>query len=379
MKVAINTRLLIAGAPLEGVARYTWEVARRLVALHPDWQFYFFFDRSYDSQFVPGPNVTPVVLHPPARHPLLFVIWFECAVVRALHRYRIDVFYSPDIFTSLRAPCKTLLTVHDLAFAHYPGHVSTVMRLYFEHFMPRMLRRTDRILAVSRFTLRDIEAQYPDIDTPMAVAYNDCRPAFRPQTTAVIEATREQYASGQAYWLYVGSLHPRKNVARLIQAYDRYRSRPNALPYPLLLVGRMAWKTDDVQRAYEQATHKSDIVLTGVISDQELPRIVGAAYAMVYVSLFEGFGLPVLEAMRSGIPVITTAGSSMAEVAQGSAILTDATDVEAIADSMSLLADDLELYQRCAVDGRAAATRFSWSSTTKIVSEHIAALYGEVL
>ena len=123
MKIAVNTRFLIKGR-LEGMGLFTYEVVRRLVEQHSEHTFIFFFDRTYDPSFVFGKNVEPVVLFPPARHPFLFVWWFEWSVVRALEELKPDVFLSPDNFLSLRAKLKTVLVTHDIAHAHFPEQVS---------------------------------------------------------------------------------------------------------------------------------------------------------------------------------------------------------------------------------------------------------------
>nr|HQU58994.1 glycosyltransferase [Saprospiraceae bacterium] len=140
MKIAINTRFLLAGK-LEGIGRYTYEVSRRLVQQQPGDEFIFFFDRPYDPEFCFGPNVQPVVLPPPARHPLLWYVWFEWSIAWALKHYRPDVFFSPDSYLSLRSATPTVLTVHDLAFEHFPEQVPALVKRYYRHFMPRYCHR----------------------------------------------------------------------------------------------------------------------------------------------------------------------------------------------------------------------------------------------
>jgi hypothetical protein len=140
MVIAVNTRFLIKNK-LEGFGWYTFEVLKRLTQSHPEHQFVFFFDRAYDTDFIFAPNVTPVVLSPPARHPILFFIWFEWSVRRALRKYKADVFLSTDNFLCLGTDVKTVLVVHDLAFLHFPDYVPLRNRLYYQYFMPRFMKR----------------------------------------------------------------------------------------------------------------------------------------------------------------------------------------------------------------------------------------------
>jgi glycosyltransferase involved in cell wall biosynthesis len=136
MRIAINTRFLLTGK-LEGIGWFTYEICKRLVQQHPEHEFVFFFDRPFDPEFIFGKNVTPVVLFPPARHPFLFFAWFEVAVTRALNRHKIDVFFSPDGFMSLTTKVPTLLTIHDLAYAHFPEQIRFMDRKYYQYFMPQ--------------------------------------------------------------------------------------------------------------------------------------------------------------------------------------------------------------------------------------------------
>ena len=190
MRIAVNTRLLIKGK-LEGMGWFTHEVVKRLVQEHPEDEFIFFFDRPYSPEFIYGDNVTAVVLFPPARHPVLFYLWFEWAVASALKKYRADVFLSPDNFLCLRTNVKTTLVTHDLAHLHFPGQLPFSQRSYYRHFVPKFNRRADRIVTVSEYTKADIVRQYGIAPEKIAVAYNGCRDIFRPLSKGEAQKIRD--------------------------------------------------------------------------------------------------------------------------------------------------------------------------------------------
>ncbi len=240
LKICINTRFLLPNK-LEGFGWYTHEIVRRMVQQHPEDTFILLFDRPYDPRFIYGPNVQPVVLFPPARHPLLWYWWFEYAVPRALRKYRPDVFFSPDSYLSLTAKTPTVMTTHDIVPLHHPEQLPFATRHYYTHYLPKFLRRADHILTVSDYVRQDI-AQTCHLDPAnISVAYNGCRDNFVPISEPEKQQIRQEYAHGQAYFFYTGAIHPRKNIPRLIRAFDQFKQQTNA-PVKLLLAGRFAWQ-----------------------------------------------------------------------------------------------------------------------------------------
>lgn len=369
MRIAVNTRFLLQGR-LEGVGWFTYQVLRRLVRDHPEQEFIFFFDRPYSSDFIFGENVEAVVLFPPARHVALFVWWFEWSVVRALKEYKADVFLSPDNFCSLRTAVPTVLVLHDLAFLHYPQQLRWRDLQYYRFFTPRFLRKAQRIVTVSQFTKQDVIQHYSIPAEKIAVACNGSRDIFQPLSIEIKAQVRQRYAEGQAYFFYIGAVHPRKNVHRLIEAFDLFK-KETALPTKLLIGGRFGWQTGVVKTAYEQASYQDDIVFLDYVSDAELPNLMGAAQALVYVSLFEGFGVPLLEAMHCDVPILTSHASSLPEVAGDAALLVNPESVEEIAQAMEQLAVNESLRQGLIAKGRQQREKFSWEKAAAVVWKNI--------
>lgn len=369
MKIAINTRFLLKNK-LEGIGRFSYEIIKRLVQDHPEDEFIFFFDRPYDSSFIFGNNVTPVVLSPPARHPFLWYWWFEISVYRALKKYQVDLFFSPDNYLSLKSDIKTLMVCHDIVHVHYPMQIPYLVRQYYQHFVPKYLRRANRIITVSEFVKKDIAQQYQIDKNNIDVCYNACRVGFKPIDEGAKAIIKDKHSDGQDYLFYVGAIHPRKNLTRVIKAFDRYKvQKGNSIK--LLLGGRLAWQTADVKNAVNQSNYKSDIHFLGFIPDEDLPNLMAAATAFVYVSLSEGFGIPILEAMHCDVPVISSNTSSLPEVAGDAALLVDPLSVEAISEAFSSILHNAELRKRLIKNGRVQRQLFSWDQSASKVYESI--------
>lgn len=363
--IAVNTRLLLPDG-LEGIGRFSVEILKRLVAQHPDTRFSFFFDRPFSEEYIFGPNVEPHVLFPPARHPFLFIAFFEYAVARKLRQLQPDVFFSPDGYLSLRSRIPQVPVFHDLAFEHYPEDVKRMEAWHYQRYFPRYARKASRIIAVSEYTKGDIQDQYGVSADKIDVVYNACAEHFFPLPEDSGEAVRAKYTGGAPYFHSVGAIQPRKNLAQLIAAYDLFKAE-SSLPHKLLIVGRKAWNFAEVIHTYEASPNKSDIVFTGFVSDSELNAIYNASEALCYVPYFEGFGLPILEAMATETAVITSKATSMPEVAGDAALLVDPADAGDIARAMLRLARDKELVRTLVHKGQSQRERFSWDRSAEQV------------
>ncbi len=204
MRIAVNTRLLLKGK-LEGIGWFTYQTLEHIVRQHPEHEFYFFFDRPYDPQFVFAPNVTPVVVHPQARHPVLFYLWFEWSIPVMLRKYKIDLFLSTDGYMSLSTKVPTCLVIHDLAFEHYPEHFVLSHKLYWRHYSPLFAKKAKRIATVSTFSKNDISKCYGISPDNIDVVYNGAHAEYVPLNHAEREAVKNKYAGGCEYFVFAGA------------------------------------------------------------------------------------------------------------------------------------------------------------------------------
>ena len=364
IKVVVNTRFLIKNK-LEGFGWFSYEILIRLVKAHPEIQFYFLFDRPYDKSFVFAENVIPIQLNPPARHPILWYLWFEVSVSAFLKKVNADIFISTDGYTSLNTRVKTLLFWHDLSYLHFPTHVPFTTLKYYKFFVPRFLKRADKIITFSEHSKTEIIERMSVESAKIVVSHGAARSSFTPLSIEVQNRTRQQYSAGKPYFLYVGALHPRKNVASIIKAFTIFKQKTKS-EVQLLLTGRLAWQYDDILAAYNTASFKDDIHFLGHI-ESGLENLIGSAYTLVYPSFYEGFGLPIIESIACKIPVITSDCASMPEVCGNAGILVDPNSVDAIAEAMQELYLNKALYERLQENCMAQTQKFDWEKTAEDV------------
>jgi glycosyltransferase involved in cell wall biosynthesis len=369
MKIAVNTRLLLKGK-LEGIGWFTYQTLKLMVEQHPEHEFIFIFDRPYDDSFVFGDNVRPVVVGPPARHPILFYLWLDWSVAYILRKYKADVFLSTDGFGSLNTSTPTCLVIHDLAFEHYPKHQKTSHSIYFRKFTPKFARKAARIVTVSEFSKQDIAHRYKIDTDKIAVSNNAAHDAYQVLDWSSKEQVKAQYTDGCEYFIFTGALHPRKNVVELLKAFIRFKKR-NRSNMKLVIVGRMAWNYKEVEEMKKEMPFKEDVVWLGYLNVDELARVMGAAYALVYASLFEGFGIPIIEAYKCAVPAIVSNTSSMPEVAGAAALIVDPLDYKDIAEKMSLLYKDEMLRNKLSAACAEQAAKYSWQKAADVLWENI--------
>lgn len=361
MNIAVNTRLLLPNR-LEGIGWFTYESLRLITTQHPEHHFYFIFDREYDPQFIFSPNVSPVVLYPQARHPALYYTWFEIVIPRFFNKIRPDLFVSPDGFLSIKSPVKSLAVFHDLNFEHYPQDIPFWTRKYYQRYFPRYARKAVRIATVSQFSRDDIVKQYQVSPDKIDVVYDGANDAYRPLTKKEKKATLDRYSKGNPYFVFIGALHPRKNLVNLFRAFDLYK-KSNPSDVKLLIVGAKKWWTRDIESAFIHMNFSHDVIFTGRLNIDELKNVLGSALALTYVSYFEGFGIPIIEAFRADVPVITSNVTSMPEVAGDAALLVDPFSPESIAEALYKASHYERLREELIVRGRKQGELFSWQQT----------------
>ncbi|MGN0032189.1 MAG: glycosyltransferase family 4 protein [Candidatus Limimorpha sp.] len=362
MKIAVNTRLLLKDK-LEGIGWVAYETLSRIVRSHPEVEFYFFFDREPDPKFIFADNVKPVVLFPQARHPFLYIIYFEISVARALRKIKPDLYVSTDAYLSLRSNIPQLAVFHDINFEHFPQDFPPLALWHYKKFFPKYAKKAKGIITVSEFSKQDIINTYKVEPDKVKVVYNGANEGFKPLPEEEKTKVRNEYCNGSRYFMFVGSLHPRKNLARLFPAFDMFKEKTGS-DVKLLIVGEKRWWTNAIQTAYESLNHKDDVLFTGHLNMNELNRVTAAALASVYVSYFEGFGIPIIEAYKCDVPVITSNVTSMPEVAGDGALLVNPFDVESIADGLISMLDD-NVRQHFIEKGRKRRNDFSWDKAAE--------------
>jgi glycosyltransferase involved in cell wall biosynthesis len=365
MIIAVNTRFLLA-EHMEGYGYFHYEVLRRLAVANPEHTFLFIFDRRFDEKFVFSQNVRPVIAGPPARHPILWKWWYDVKVPRLLKKWRADVFLSCDGFCSLRTKLPQCLVIHDLSFLHFPECMRRDHQFYYKKYTPHFVRKATTIATVSNFSKNDIIANYKINSEKIDVVYSAVKDIFQPVSLEVQENTRRKHTNGKNYFLYVGAIHPRKNLVRLLKAFSIFKKRQKS-EWKLVLAGRLAWQYNTFLQDMKTYKYRDDVVLTGYLPEKELVNVIGSAYTLIYPSVWEGFGVPVVEAMKCRVPVITSEQSSMQEIAGDAALYVNPSDHEDIADKMMRLYKDETLRDMLIEKGEVVARQYNWDKTAALI------------
>jgi glycosyltransferase involved in cell wall biosynthesis len=269
------------------------------------------------------------------------------------------------------APCPVVATIHDLSFEHLPSTFKRRSRAQLRFTVRRTARAAAHVIASSEFTRRDIIETYNVAKSRTSVVPLAAASHFRPVREAEeLRRIRQLYGIEGDYILAVGSIQPRKNLARLFRAYsDLRRSRERDKLPTLLVVGKRAWLYDETLRAVEECGVGDAVKFTGYVPETDLPALYSGALCFVYPSYFEGFGLPPLEAMRCGAAVVAGDRTSLPEVTGDAALLVDPFDTGAIAAAIARLIDDKTLRALLSERGLARAARFDWRETARLTLE----------
>ena len=369
MTVAINCWIL-RNKKLDGIGYFTVNAIANLIKAHPEVQFKILCDKKFTEDYFDFPNVTKHKIFPALRHPLLYVFYMDVVLPLFLRMHKPDVMVSADGYLSLLSKCKQIPIIYDINFEHKPEDIKLKNRIYFKFFFKRFARKAKRIATISEYSKKDIADYYkidPDTIDNVSCGINS---NFSPLNEQQISEVKGKWSDGKSYFFFVGSMHPRKNIKRLIDAFNLFKQETSS-DFKLILAGSILWSKTEIEDSYTNSPYKEDIIFTGRLSDEDLQKMLGAAYALSFVPIFEGFGLPIVEAFQSGVPVICSNVTSMPEVAGDAALMVDPFNIENIAAGMQKLSNDNELRKQLIVKGHIQKQLFSWSRTADLLWESI--------
>lgn len=369
MKIAVNTRLLIKNE-MDGIGQFTFESFKHITKNNLDHQFVFIFDRKPHPDFLESKNVSFKVIAPQARHPFLYKIWYQYSLHQLLKKIKADIFVGTDGMIPLKTNTKTLSVIHDLNFEHHPDHLPNPLRAFYCKYFPLFAKKANRIATVSEYSKKDIVKTYNINCDKIDVVYNGSNENFKPISEAIQKIISAKYTKNKPYFLFIGTLHPRKNLINLFKAFNNFKAQTNS-ELKLLIVGKKMWWTKEIENAFNELEFKNDIIFAGRVDKNELYKITASAFALTYVPIFEGFGIPLVEAMSCGVPVITSNTTSMPEVVGDAGILVDPFSVKDITEAMVEISSDEDLRNQLVEKSLIQSKKFSWKKTGELLWQSI--------
>jgi glycosyltransferase involved in cell wall biosynthesis len=367
--VALNAQLASGASSYRraGISAY---IVNLLQALSPDGGLRY-------AVFV-GPGrlgeEVPLPLHAtrlPTERPPVRILWEQAILPSLLRRLGVDLLHAPAFVGPLLSPTPQVITVHDLSFYRFPEYFRRGNRFYLRQFTGRSCRRAAAVIAVSHFTAREVTALLGVPPERVHVIYHGLSPRFRPLPTAEVERFREAAGLPRRFILYLGTLEPRKNLLTLLRAFAR-------LPDPelhLVLAGGKGWLYEEIFAEVEALDLGGRVHFPGYVPMETQALWYNAACVFAYISRYEGFGLPVLEALACGTPTLTGNTTSLPEAGGEAALTVPPEDVEAVSAGLHRLLNDDALRDACRVRGLQHAAGFTWEETAR----RTAALYRRVI
>jgi glycosyltransferase involved in cell wall biosynthesis len=351
-----------------GLGRYAESLARALVARasgdsggsRGGQTYGLFYNRERGVEPLPGLDHLPTRTVALGYKPWRMLVWIGQLLRIGFDRLLpgASLFHATEHLLLPLRSAPTVITVHDLIFRHLPEHHKPLNRWYLNLALPLYCRRATHVIAISESTRNDLVAAYRLPPERITVIHEAADPRFRPQPPDRVAAVRGRYGLPGRYLLFVGTIEPRKNLTRLLHAFEPLRKE--GLTDALVVVGKRGWLYGDFFAELERSPVREAVILPGFVPDEHLPAVYAGAQALVFPSLYEGFGLPTLEAMACGTPVACSDTASLPEVGGDAALYFDPTSEDAILQTLRRLLSDAELQEELARRGLTRASHFSW-------------------
>jgi glycosyltransferase involved in cell wall biosynthesis len=360
--IGLNAYLLsgAAGYRSAGIHGYIAELLQRLPSADADIRYTAFVGQ-LASSWVSAMSARSTRW--PTERPAPRIVWEQVFLPGVCARERLDLLHGLAFVSPLLCPCPTIITVHDLSFALFPEFFRGPNGMYLRLFTRIACRRAARVITVSENTRADVMRLYSVPGERVAAIPHGVGPAFYPRPTAQVAEFRRARGLPDHFILFVGTLEPRKNLVKLIEAFSNIKSQVSNLK--LILIGGKGWYYDQIFAAIERMNLKDRVILVGYVPNKDLPLWYNAADVFAFPSRYEGFGLPVLEAMACGTPTVTSTASSLPKVAGDAALTVSPDDVDALSAALHRALTNTELRQELSSKGMARATTFTWEETAR--------------
>ena len=359
MKIAINT--LSLSKIKVGMGKYIAELVNNAPKADPYNTYFIYLSEENRKYFnLSHPNIELVLVHNMWTQGFLRILWEQFFIPFSLYWNKINIYHAPGFVLPLfkvNKKIKYIVTIADMTFFSHPEHHIYWKQKYFKYMIPLSIKKADQVIAISENTKQDILQMVPVDKKKIVVTYLGYDTSFSRQDKEKIKSTLKKYEITFSYILFVGMLEPRKNIPSLIKAFAAIKEKKN---HKQVIVGKRGWMYGEIFALIKNLKIEEQVVFTGYIPDEDLPSLYSGATCFVYPSFYEGFGIPIIEAMACGCPVITSNNSSMREIAGDAAILIDPYNLMDIQNAIELLIKDKEVRRRKEREGITQAKSFTW-------------------
>ncbi len=355
----IGIRISPLASPLTGIPVYVQNLVEEIARIDRENSYFLYTNREIPFPLQLPDNFQVVLVRRP--YPRL-QLWYQIGLPLRIGKDRLDLYHDTLFLLPFfigRLP--GVITIHDLSGLLMPDFHQRKVSLTSK-LIPLAVKKARRIIAVSRFTKEEVERLFPSARGKVRVVYNGVSSIFKPSPPEEVDRVREKYGIRGNYIMYLGTIEPRKNLKGLLRAFSTLR---NKIPHWLVIVGMKGWKYEGVFQLLRELDIEKRVLFTGFVPTQDLPPLYSGADVFVYPSFYEGFGIPVLEAMACGTPVVVSSASSLPEVVGGAGLLADPRSPSDIAMKIMRIIEEPQLAEKLSSLGRKRAGKFTWERTAR--------------
>jgi glycosyltransferase involved in cell wall biosynthesis len=350
----------------DGIGFFTIYTIKELCKNSPEWNFFVFVDWNYNETFFNEfKNCKVVKVFPPLRHPILYVLVLEILIPIILMLYKIDRFVGMDGMLSLISKTKQIPVIYDLNYYHYPENLPFKNRVFYNIFFKKYAKKANEIITISEFSKSDINNTYKIENSKIHVVYCGVNTEFKKIDSDEQNSIRTRYTGGNDYFTSLGSIHPRKNILNLLKAYHLFKTQTTSNT-KLVLIGKFLWNNQILIDEIDKMHLRENVIFTGRLNDEETQKVLGSSKGLIFISIFEGFGIPLLEAFNADVPVICSNTTSLKEISGEAALKVDPLNIQEIASAIKELDENEQLRLELSKKGQIEKMKYNWGKTGRL-------------
>jgi glycosyltransferase involved in cell wall biosynthesis len=355
----------------DGIGFFTIYTIKELCKNSPEWNFFVFVDWNYNETFFNEfKNCKVVKVFPPLRHPILYVLVLEILIPIILMLYKIDRFVGMDGMLSLISKTKQIPVIYDLNYYHYPENLPFKNRVFYNIVFKKYAKKANEIITISEFSKSDINNTYKIENSKIHVVYCGVNTEFKKIDSDEQNSIRTRYTGGNDYFTSLGSIHPRKNILNLLKAYHLFKTQTTSNT-KLVLIGKFLWNNQILIDEIDKMHLRENVIFTGRLNDEETQKVLGSSKGLIFISIFEGFGIPLLEAFNADVPVICSNTTSLKEISGEAALKVDPLNIQEIASAIKELDENEQLRLELSKKGQFEKLKYNWSKTGTLMKNTI--------